>query len=235
MRRRRRPSPEAITVREHHSFVAAARRRVTSRARFDPRAGFFGIELHRLRRADRRADRAALHRAATGCEKKDPVGRGERAGRADRVLRRPRRARADPLGAARRRALVEPGVRGGRLSQRLPRRADARGRRSDGRALQHDQWVHRSTRGWSYGSVGDRSAHRRDHQGPRHARLAARAAGLSDRRGPARAVHDRRPETPHELRAMVARRGCASSPRTRWATRSASRTTTRRAPRAAPR
>ena len=42
--------------------------------------------------------------------------------------------------------------------------------------------------------VDHRSAHRRDHQGPRLARVAARAAGLPDRRGPALAVHDRHRE-----------------------------------------
>ena len=52
-------------------------------------------------------------------------------------------------------------------------------------------WVHRSTRGWSYGVVDHRSAHGRDHQGPRLARIAARAAGLPDRRRPALAVHER--------------------------------------------
>ena len=52
-------------------------------------------------------------------------------------------------------------------------------------------WVHRSTRGWSSGGIGLRSAHRRDHQGHGHARIAARSAGLHDLRGPAVAVHER--------------------------------------------
>ena len=55
-------------------------------------------------------------------------------------------------------------------------------------------WVHRSTRGWSSGGIGRRSAHRRDHQGHGHARLAARSPGLHDLRRPALAVHDRQRE-----------------------------------------
>ena len=55
-------------------------------------------------------------------------------------------------------------------------------------------WVHRSTRGWSSGGIGRRSAHRRDHQGHGHARIAARSAGLPDLRRPALAVRDRQRE-----------------------------------------
>ena len=55
-------------------------------------------------------------------------------------------------------------------------------------------WVHRSTRGWSSGGIGLRSAHRRDHQGDGHARVAARSAGLHDLRGPALALRQRQRE-----------------------------------------
>ena len=61
-------------------------------------------------------------------------------------------------------------------------------------------WVHRSTRGWSIGRQRQRSAHRRDHQGHRHARLAARPAGLHDLRGPALALRDRPREAVDALR-----------------------------------
>ena len=54
-------------------------------------------------------------------------------------------------------------------------------------------WVHRSTRGWSIGRIGRRSAHRRDHQGDGHARLAARSPGLPDLR---RACSRRTPPAP---------------------------------------
>ena len=61
-------------------------------------------------------------------------------------------------------------------------------------------WVHRSTRGWSSGGIGRRSAHRRDHQGHGHARLAARSAGLHDLRGAAVAVRERQREAGDSLR-----------------------------------
>ena len=88
----------------------------------------------------------------------------------------PGRARADPLGAARRRALVEPGVRGRRLPERVPRGAAARGRQPARHPLQHDQLGAPLDARLEHGRRGHRSAHRRDHQGRRHARLAARSA-----------------------------------------------------------
>ena len=45
------------------------------------------------------------------------------------------------------------------------------------------QWVHRATRGWSYGGSVSGPADGRDHQGPRVAGLAARPPGLFDCRG----------------------------------------------------
>jgi hypothetical protein len=52
-------------------------------------------------------------------------------------------------------ALVDAGVRGCGLPQRLQGHV-LRRRRCDGHPLQHDNWVHRSTRGWSSGgSVSD--------------------------------------------------------------------------------
>ena len=154
-------------------------------------------------------------------------GRGQRAGEADRLLPRSRRARADPLGAARRRALVEPGVRGRRLSQRVPA-SSCCPRASSPLDIRYNviNWVHRSTRGWSTGAQRHRSAHRRDHQGRRHARLAAHPPGLHDRRGPAAARTRTATETPQELTRVGRWRASASSRRTRSATRSASATTT---------
>ena len=61
-------------------------------------------------------------------------------------------------------------------------------------------WVHRSTRGWSSGGIGRRSAHRRDHQGDRHARIAARSSGLHDLRRPAVAVRERQREAGRAVR-----------------------------------
>ena len=68
-------------------------------------------------------------------------------------------------------------------------------------------WVHRSTRGWSIGRIGHRPAHRRDHQGHRHARVAARSAGLPDRRGPALALRER-----HRAADGARRRGARAHP-----------------------
>ncbi len=48
------------------------------------------------------------------------------------------------------------------------------------------QWVHRSTRGWSYGGGSRRSPHRRDDQGPRLAGFAAGAPRPAAHRGPGR-------------------------------------------------
>ena len=82
-----------------------------------------------------------------------PDGGGQRAGEADRLLPRSRRAGADPIGAARRRALVEPGVRGGRLPQRVPGRVLPDGASPLDIRYNVINWVHRSTRGWSTGGT----------------------------------------------------------------------------------
>ena len=100
------------------------------------------------------------------------VGGGQRAGQADRLLPRSRRARADPLGAARRRALVEPGVRGGRLSQRVPRRAAARRRQPARHPLQRHQLG---------ASIDARLEHRRQRRPIRAPARSSRASSRSAR------------------------------------------------------
>ena len=72
-------------------------------------------------------------------EKRDPNAADQRAREADPILGRSRRARGRPESAHRRRELVEPGVRGRRLPQRLQGRRPARRRRPHGHPLQHDQ------------------------------------------------------------------------------------------------
>ena len=128
------PSADAVTVRQHHSLVELPGPGFVPR-RFDPRAGFGDVRLCRLLGAARAADDSAVH-PQTPAPEEGPVGEGQRPGEADRLLPRPGRPGAVPVGAARRRAVVEPGVRGGRLPQRVPGRADAGGRRPDGRPLQ---------------------------------------------------------------------------------------------------
>ena len=95
-------------------------------------------DLRRLQRADRRADADALHPPPSPGEKGSERG-GERAGEADSVLGGFGRARGREEGAGRRRELVEPGVRSGRVPQRVQGRRAARRRRPDGHPLQHDQ------------------------------------------------------------------------------------------------
>ena len=134
--------------------------------------------------------------------------------------------------AAGRRALVEPGLRGGGLSQRVPGRGAAGQRRSDGRALQHDPVGAPLHARLELRREHHRSANRRDHQGPRDTGVAAHPSGLHARRGAARCRTSR-------ARALSRSGGdgpgpaSGSSRRTRWGTRWGSRTTTSRARRAA--
>ena len=131
-------SGEAASLRIHHSFVELPDAGYRPRA-FDPRVGL-------LRRSPTRsARRASTSRSSgasspvTGSRRRTRRRKSSRGQEADRLLPRPGHARADPLGAARRRALVEPGLRGRGLQGRLPRRAAARGRPPARRALQRDQ------------------------------------------------------------------------------------------------
>ena len=105
--------------------------------KLDPRAPSFGIEFYDYAspiNAPIEKRWIARHRL----EKKDPAAGRLRAGQADRLLRRYRRARADPVRAAGRGVVVEPGVRGGRIPECVPGQGAARRRRPDGRPLQHD-------------------------------------------------------------------------------------------------
>ena len=183
------PSPDAVTLREHASFVELPDDNYQPRID-DPRAGYGGLtfvdyskpigepmQFRYLRR----------HRL----QKKDPIGGDQRAGQADSVLGRFRRAGRRQEGAGRRRELVEPGVRSRRLPQRVQGRRAARWRRPDGHPLQHDQLGPPLDARLELRRLGVRSAHRRDHQGHRDARLAARSPGLHDLRRPAVAVRRR--------------------------------------------
>ncbi len=111
------PTADAVTLREHLSFVElpagrlhAAHRRPARRLRRP--------ELRRLQRADWRADGVPLHAPAPAGEE-GPGGGDERAGHPDPVLGGLGRARGREEGADRGRDVVEPGVRGRRLPQRL--------------------------------------------------------------------------------------------------------------------
>ncbi len=216
-------SAEAASLRVHHSFVELPD--AGYRPRFDdPRAGYIAIGYQERSAPPRGAARAPPDPAPPAREDR-PAGEAERGQEADRLLPRSRHARADPLRAPRGRALVEPGLRGRGLQGRLPRRAAAGRRAPARRALQRDQLGAPLDARLEHRRRGLRSAHRRDHQGRRHARLAARAPGLPDRRRAADAVRQGRRE-PAAARGVGARAAASSSPRTRSATRSGSRTTT---------
>ena len=146
--------------------------------------------LRRLRGAARRADDAPLPAPAPPGEARPGRG-GQRGGRADRLPPGSRNAGTDPLGPAGRCALVEPGVRGGRVPGRVPGRADAGRSRPARRALQRHPVGAPLDARLELRQLGDRSAYRRDHQGTRHPRFVARAAGLPDRRGTAVALSRR--------------------------------------------
>ena len=125
---------EAASIRVHHSFVELPDANYKPRAQ-DPRAGYFGVSYEDFAAPlGERMTKQFI--AAAPAEEEGPEGRGQRGGGADRLLRRSRRAGADPIGARRRRGLVEPGVRGGRLPQRLSGRDAARRRRPDRHPLQ---------------------------------------------------------------------------------------------------
>ena len=186
------PTADAVTLREHVSLVELPDNNYKPRAD-DPRAGYGGltfvdysvpigepmqiryIRRHRLEKKDP---------TAAVSEPVKPIQYWVDSGAPEDVKKALRR----------RRGVVEPGVRGRRLPQRVQGGRAARGRRPDGHPLQHDQLGPPLDARLELGRLGDRSAHRRDHQGDGHARLAARSAGLHDLRRPALAVRHRHRE-----------------------------------------
>ncbi len=144
------PSPESITVREHHSFVQLPPDGYQPRA-YDPRSGYFGIDYkdyatpvteplvkrfiarHRLRKKD---PKAAISEPVT------PIvyylDRGA-----------PEPIRSALLEGARwwNQAFESAGYKNAFRVELLPEDADPMDLRYN-----VIQWVHRSTRGWSYGA-----------------------------------------------------------------------------------
>ncbi len=224
------PTAEAVTLREHASLVELPDNNYKPRYD-DPRAGYGGLTLRRLQRADRRADADALHPPPSPREEGSERG-DQRAGEADSstgsipARRKTCRRRWSKARAGGTRRSKPPASATRFKVDVLPDGADPMDIRYN-----MINWVHRSTRGWSSGGIGRRSAHRRDHQGDGHARIAARSAGLHDLRRPALAVHDRQREAARSC-TRPRSSASASSPRTKSATRSASATTTTTATRA---
>ena len=103
------PSPESITVREHHSFVQLPPPGLQA-ARLRSAQQFFRHRLHGLRNARQRSPSSSASPRGTASRKKIRTAAMSEAGPAHHLLSRPRCAGADSLRAARWCALVEPGL-----------------------------------------------------------------------------------------------------------------------------
>jgi hypothetical protein len=135
------PSPDAVTVRQHHSFVALHGPGYEPRA-FDPRAGFFGIEF-----ADYSAPLGepmhkrfiSRHRLQKGGTLTYYLDRGA-----------PEPIRSALLEGARwwSQAFAAAGFQNAWRVELMPEDADPMDTRYN-----VIQWVHRATRGWSYGAA----------------------------------------------------------------------------------
>jgi hypothetical protein len=135
------PSPDSVTVREHHSFVQLPGEGYTMRA-YDPRAGFFGIEyMDYATPISEPVRKRYISRHRLTREK--PIvyylDRGT-----------PEPIRSALLDGARwwAEAFTAAGWPGSFRVEMMPEDADPMDVRYN-----VIQWVHRSTRGWSYGST----------------------------------------------------------------------------------
>ncbi len=192
------PTADAVTLREHLSFVELPPAGFVPRID-DPRAGYGGLSFvdYSVPIGEPMVFRyMRRHRLV----KKDPAAALSEPVTPIQVLGGLGRARRRQEGADRGRDVVEPGVRGGRLPQRLQGRGAARGCRPDGHPLQHDQLGASLDPRLEQRRQRQRSAHRRDHQGHGDPRVAARPSGLHDLRGPALALRDRPREAVGALR-----------------------------------
>jgi len=144
------PTPEAVTVRERHSFVALPEPGYEPRAA-DPRAGFFGVEYRDYatplgQPMTRRL--IARHRL----KKKDPTAAVSEA--VEPIVYYLDRGAPEPIRSALlegarwwNQAFEAAGYRNAFRVELLPEGADPMDVRYN-----VIQWVHRATRGWSYGS-----------------------------------------------------------------------------------
>lgn len=144
------PTPEAITVRQHHSFVALPEPGFQPR-RFDPRAGYGEVEyLDYATPFDQPVAQRLIRRHRLA--KKDP---GAAVSEAVQPIRyyldrgAPEPIRTALLEGARwwSQAFEAAGYRNAFTVELLPEDADPMDVRYN-----MIQWVHRSTRGWSYGA-----------------------------------------------------------------------------------
>ncbi len=129
---------EAASLRLHNSFVELPDTAGFTPRAYDPRSGFgaFSYRDYSAPLGQPMTIRyIPRHRLSKGGSHRG----GERPREADHLLSRPGNAGTDPVGAARRRPLVESGVRGSGLSQCVPRGAPSRRRLAARYPLQHDQ------------------------------------------------------------------------------------------------
>ena len=144
------PSPDAVTVRMHHSFIQLPDANYQPR-KFDPRSGFFGIRYQDYATP---IDQSLVKRFISRhrLEKKDPSATTSEA--VEPIIYYLDRGAPEPI----RSALIEgaswwnqafeaAGYKNAFQVKVLPPDADPMDVRYN-----LIQWVHRSTRGWSYGS-----------------------------------------------------------------------------------
>ena len=217
------PSPEAMTVRQHHSFIELPDDNYTPRL-FDPRAGYFDVNYVNFSApfgTDVRTRYISRHRL----EKQDPTAAVSDPVKpivyyVDRGAPEPIRSALLEGASWWNQAFEAAGFRNAFRVELMPEGADPMDVRYN-----VINWVHRSTRGWSYGaSITD----------PRTGEIIKGHVSL----GSLRAQQDylifegllspytTGTEQPHATSTTRCSAACASSRRTRPATRSASRTTT---------
>jgi hypothetical protein len=145
------PSPGSVTVREHHSFVELPDREYKPR-KFDPRSGYFGISYFDYATPiSEPIEKRFISRHRL--EKKDPKAAVSEAVKPivyylDRGTPEP--IRSALLDGARwwNQAFESAGYRNAFSVEMMPEGADPMDVRYN-----VIQWVHRSTRGWSYGAT----------------------------------------------------------------------------------
>ena len=166
-----------------HSLIALPEPGYVPR-RFDPRAGSFGMQVVDF---DAPLGRPVVYELANRFRlEQHRSRRPPRSPVRNPIVFYIDRAAPEPIRTALREgvALVGRGVRGGGLAGRLPRRDPARGRRPARHPLQRRQLGQPRHPRLVLRPADRRSAHRRDHQGPGAARLAARPPGPDHLRRP---------------------------------------------------
>jgi len=145
------PTPEAITVRQHHSFIQLPDNNYKPRV-FDPRAGFFGIEyMDYATPISEPIKKRFISRHRL--QKKNPNAKTSEA--VEPIIYYLDRGAPEPIRSALmegaqwwNHAFAAAGYQNAFQVQLLPEEADPMDARYN-----VIQWVHRSTRGWSYGST----------------------------------------------------------------------------------